>query len=123
MSKKQSIKEMLEVGATIKVGFKEEINSWYDEYSIHKSNLDFGSKYYISPTMKGFENAEEAINEFCEHVFTSKNVGYIQKRLHEKGIDFENDYDLERPTKELREIFAEEGKLVDEEYKEKFFWK
>lgn len=123
MSKKQSIKEMLEVGATIKVPFKERIDSWFGDYSIHKSNLGFSGKYYIFPTMKSFENAEEAIDAFCEQVFTSKNIGYIQERLREKGIDFENDYDLERPTKELREIFAEEGNLVDEEYKEKFSWK
>lgn len=120
MTIKQSIKEVVDIGATVKFSFKSSIDSWFSEYSLHKAHPEFGGGYYLYPTMKKFENIDEAVDVFCEIIFTSKNIGYAQDRLRDKGIDFENDYDLERPTQELIELFEQEGKLIDEEYKEKF---
>jgi len=121
--KKEAIKQLLEMGVTIKFPFKSQIDSWYGDLSIHKSEFVGDIKkprYYISPHMEYYYDINEVVNRFCEEAFTSKNFGLVQMNLMRKYVGFENDYDLERPTKELREMFAEEGKLVDEEYKEKF---
>lgn len=122
-AKKEAIKELLEMGVTIKFPFKSKIDSWYSDVSINKS--DFVKhvdkpRYYISPFMEYSHDINEIVNKFCEEVFTSKNIGLVQMNLMKKYPDFEEDFDLERPTKELREMFIEEGKLVDEEYKKNF---
>lgn len=122
-AKKEVIKELLEMGVTIKFPFKSQIDSWYGDVSIHKSEFigDIDKpRYYISPYMEYSHDVNEIVNRFCEEVFTSKNVGLIQMNLMKKHIDFEEDYNLERPTKELRQMFDEEGKLVDEQYKKDF---
>ena len=62
-------------------------------------------------------DVDEAIDFFLDKAITSKNIGYVQGRL-DKKFDFEEDYDLEHPDKELKKIFKAEGKLVDEEAKQ-----
>ena len=122
-TKKQAIKDLLEMGVTIKFPFKSQIDSWYSDVSIHKSDFlgDINNPiYYISPYMKYSHDVDEIVNKFCEEAFTSKNIGLVQMNLMKKHPSFEEDFDLEKPTKELREMFIEEGKLVDEEYKKNF---
>ena len=108
---KESIKKILNSGASIKVSYKTEISSWYSDLEIYKVDGD----YYVRPEC--FSDIDEAINYFLDKGYSSKNVGYIQNRLSDKGYNFEEDYDLEKPDKELIKLFKEEGKLVDEEFK------
>jgi hypothetical protein len=104
-----SIKELLELGATIKFPHKSKINEWYSEVEFYK----YKDRYCIS-NHKDFTNIQDAISYWSEVVFSSKNYGYIQKRLSYK-IDLEQ-FDLEKPNKKLINLFKEEAKLVDEEY-------
>ena len=111
--KKESIKEILEFGFELKFPYKSKIDSWYGNISISKC-YDY---YNIQPFNVTLYNIDEAIDYFLDKAITSKNKGYIQSRL-DKKIDFEEDYDLERPNEELKRIFKDEGKLVDKEAKQ-----
>jgi len=110
---KEHIKELLNFGFKIEFPFKDKINSWYTNISIS----EYEKYYNIHPYSIKFYDIDEAINYFLDKAITSKNKGYIQGRL-DKKINFEEDYDLEKPSKELIKLFEDEGKIVDEEAKE-----
>lgn len=110
---KESIKNVVLSGMTIKHPYKSEISSWYSDISISSYN----GFYSIHPFSVKFANIDDAVNYFCNQAFTSKNVGYIQSRLFDKKILNDYDHNLENPDKELKKLFIEEGKLVDEEAK------
>lgn len=113
MIRKEQIKEILNFGFEIKFPYKSKINQWFSNISIIKYN----DHYDISPMSIKFYNIDEAVDYFLDQAITSKNKGYIQNRLN-KRYDFEDDYDLEHPNDELKKIFEDEGKVVDEEFKE-----
>ena len=113
---KNSIKELLEFGFEIKFPYKRTINSWYSDISISK----FEDSYTVSPQYTTFYNIDEALDYFLDNAITSKNKGYIQGRL-DKKIDLEGDYNIEHPDEELIKLFEEEGKIVDEEFKNLIF--
>jgi hypothetical protein len=109
---KESIKYLIEIGASIKFDYKEEISAWYSELGITKS----GNFFYILPWRIKFSDINEAIEYFCDKAFSPKNMGYIQNRLIRKAfVDDNTDY--ERPNKKLKQLFKEEAKLVEEEFK------
>ena len=110
---KESIIEIINFGGTISFPYKKKINDWYSDIKITKLGSD---EYVIQPGWQKFADVEEAVNWFMDKCFTSKNVGYIQSRLMDKGIVTENS-NLENPDKEIKDIFKKEGKLVDEEAK------
>ena len=111
---KNSIKDIVSIGGTITVSYKEEIASWYTELKI--SQID--EYYVIQPGWTKFYDIDEAVNYFCSLAFTSKNIGYIQDRLDKKGFDFQRVYNVERPTSDIKEMFLNEGILVDKEAEE-----
>lgn len=111
--KKEHVKEILDFGFKLELPYKHKINSWYTNISITKTN----NHYIIHPQSIKFYDIDEAVNYFLNEAITSKNKGYIQNRLSVK-IDFEEEYDLEKPNKELKKLFKDEGELVDEEAKE-----
>ena len=111
---KESIIDIVEKGGTISIPHKTKIDEWYGELKISKLA---NNEYVIQPYWQKFSNVEDAVNWFLNEGFTSKNFGYIQKRLDSKGIEF-SEYDIEEPTDEVRKAFEEEGKIVDEEAKE-----
>lgn len=110
---KKAIKEILSVGGTVSLNYKSKISHWYSTTKIFKIEKE----YIVDPGWNRFYDIEEAINFFCNEALTSKNVGYIQSRLQDKGIDFENEYNLENPSGKLKKLFEEEGIIVDEEAK------
>lgn len=116
MKMRESIKLLLNNGVSIRKSYKSKINDWYGEFELYKvyDFYDKKEKYYAYH--KDFNNIDDAIEFFMISCFTSKNKGYIQQRL-DKKFDFENDYNLEKPSAELIKIFDEEGKIVDEEFK------
>ena len=117
---KNSIRKIVENFGTISFPYKTEINDWYSQITFTKVNPMWDDKtdpnYFISPMGLKFNSMDEGINEFMELALTSKNKGLIQKRLTNKGYNFEDDYDLEKPNPELIKLFEEEGKKLDEEY-------
>lgn len=121
---KQAIKEIIKAGGSVGFDMKHSIDSWFGTIRIYPLRLDWEvdpkTEYFIDPYAKSFDDIDEAIDFFVNKAFTSENVGYIQNRLRDKGVDFENEFNLENPTKELRKLFKAEGKLVDEEFKNKF---
>lgn len=117
MNLKSSIRSLLEIGCTVKFPYKESINSWYGDVSISKLSSHIKTDVYIvQPLFTEIYDIDDAIDYFINIAFSSKNVGYIQKRLVDKGIDFE-DYDLERPNEEVKSKFKAEAIIVDEEFK------
>lgn len=109
MISKESLKEILESGISFQFPHKSKISSWYGELKAYK----LGNFYYIGNTK--FSDINQAIDFFLTEAFTSKNVGYLQSRLSDRNpID---EYDLEKPTKKIKQLFEEEGKIVDEEAK------
>ena len=110
---KQSIIEIIERGGTISIPYKTKINEWYGELKITKLDKN---EYVIQPYWQKFSDVEDAVNWFLNEGFTSKNKGYIQGRLDDKGVKF-SDYDIENPTKEVKDAFKKEGKIVDNEAK------
>lgn len=121
---KQAIKDILKVGGSISFSLKHSIDEWFGSIKIYHVtphwDPDAKPYYYIEPYGKSFFDIDEAVDFFINEAFTSKNVGYVQNRLRDKGVDFEMDFDLENPSEELLKLFDEEGKLVDEEFKNKF---
>lgn len=115
---KSEIKKLVELGAIIKMPHKTKINEWFSEISISKVKHSFNGRIYyiISPFGEQIYDVDIAVNTFIDYSFTSKNIGYIQKRLSLKGVDLEQ-YDLETPNQELLKMFEEESKIVDEETK------
>lgn len=111
--RKESIKDVIEFGGNIKIPFKRSIDSWYSELEIAKLG---NREYVIQPGWQKFSNVDDAINWFLDLGRTSKNKGYIQSRLMDKGI-IDDDCDLENPNAKLKKLFKEEGKIVDEEAK------
>jgi len=91
------------------ISYKTKINDWFSNIEIYSLN----HRYYVFCYV--FDNIEEALDKFCDTAFTSKNIGLIQRRLQDKGVDFD-EYKLENPDAELIKIFEEEGKLLDQEY-------
>lgn len=117
---KNSIRKIVENFGTVSFPYKTEINDWYSSISFTKIKPMWDDKmvpyYFISPMGLKFNSLDEGINEFMELALTSKNKGLIQERLTNKGYNFEDDYDLEKPNPELIKLFEEEGKKLDEEY-------
>ncbi len=115
MISKESIKQVVSNGITIQFPYKSSISSWYGEVKLYK--LD---DFYICncPNHIKFYNVDDAVNHFCNIAFTSKNIGYIQSRLVDKKIIDKYDEDsIENPNKDIKKLFKEEGKLIDEESK------
>ena len=111
---KESIINILQKGGSISIPHKSEINEWYGELKISKLS---SGEYVIQPRWQKFSNIEDAANWFLNEGFTSKNYGYIQNRLLEKGLISDGD-DLEKPSQKLKKLFKQEGELVDLEAKE-----
>jgi len=113
-----AIKKILNSGGKIQVSYKQEINEWYSEISITKLKDDEcgESLYVVHPIWIEFYDIDAAVNYFCDAAYTSKNKGYIQNRLIDKGL-INDEMDLEKPNKQLKKLFEEEGKIVDEEFK------
>ena len=112
-SLRESIANVVKTGGRISVAYKTKINEWYGDLTLYHS--DYRKKYVVEHYQE-FENIDAAVDLFMQKAYTSANVGYIQNRLKKKGIDFEADYDLEKPSKALKKLFADEGKLVDSEF-------
>lgn len=113
---KEHIKKLLEADSTISVSHKTKINQWYSEIKISQhTDEEFGKVYTVNNPYINFYNIDDAVDYFCYNAYTSKNIGYIQNRLNNKGLI--NEYDVEHPTKKLKEIFKKEGVLIDEEAK------
>lgn len=112
MIKRENIKEVLNFGFKIEFPYKSEINQWYSNISINK----YRDYYEISPMSVKFYDIDEAVDYFLKEAISSKNKGYIQNRLNRK-YDLE-EYNLEKPDEELKKLFEDEGKIVDEEFKE-----
>jgi hypothetical protein len=110
MISKEAIKEVVSAGLRIYFPFKREISSWYGEIKLYEMN-----NFYYSCDIK-FSDLDEAVNHFCTEAFTSKNVGYIQSRLMDRKL-VDDGSDLERPDKDLKKLFKDEAKKVDEEAK------
>ena len=110
MISKEAIKEVVSAGLRIQFPFKSEISSWYGEIKLYEMD-----NFYYSCDVK-FSNLDEAVNHFCTEAFTSKNVGYVQSRLMDRKI-VDDGSDLERPKKNLKKLFKDEAKKVDEEAK------
>jgi hypothetical protein len=111
MEIKDSIKELLSKGISMEKSYKSEISSWYSQIKIY----EYDGRYTVNHTE--FYDIDEAVNYFIKKCFSKDNVGYIQQRLFEKGLLRKDDDEiLEHPTKEVIELFEEEGKLVDEEF-------
>lgn len=107
---KEAIKQVVEAGMTIEFPYKSKINDYYSQ--LRFVNMD---TYYRVGEIN-FSDIDEAVNYFLREGFTSKNKGYIQTRLMNKRNDID-EYWLENPDEELKNLFKEEGKLVDEEAK------
>lgn len=110
---KQSIIDIIEKGGTISVPHKSKINEWYGELKISKLGKN---EYVIQPYWQKFSDIDDAVNWFMDKGLTSKNKGYIQNRLRDKGL-LDDSCDLERPNEKIKKLFREEGKIVDEEAK------
>jgi hypothetical protein len=110
MISKEAIKEVVSAGLRIQFPFKSEISSWYGEIKLYEMD-----NFYYSCDVK-FSNLDEAVNHFCTEAFTSKNVGYVQSRLMDRKL-VDDGSDLERPKKNLKKLFKDEAKKVDEEAK------
>jgi len=119
MDIKESIKGVLQMGGSISIPFKSKIDSWYSEVKISEisDKDDGGSVYVIQHPWLKFCDIDEAVNYFCNEAFTSKNYGYIQDRLRNKGLIGESS-DLENPSNKIKKMFEDEGRLVDEEAKD-----
>jgi hypothetical protein len=113
---KESIKILLQSGCSIKFPYKESIDSWYGDVSISKLRSRKSDVYVIQPAFTEIHDIDDAIDYFINIAFSPKNIGYIQSRLKEKGVEFD-DYDLENPTADVKEKFKEEAILVKEEFK------
>lgn len=112
---KQAIIKLLESGSIIKVDYKKRIEDWFSEISIymHKDMI------MIGPEHMKFYDVDDGINYFMDKAYTSKNKGFIQRRLGIKGlIDEENEYDFETPSKKMRKIFKDEGIIIDKEFED-----
>jgi hypothetical protein len=115
MKLRDAVKRIVETGGIVEIAHKSKINEWYGSVKVYKST--YSGKYFVEHGRGEFKTVDEAVDVFMDLAYTSKNIGYIQKRLDEKGINFEDDYDLEKPSTELRKMFKDEGVIVDEEYK------
>jgi hypothetical protein len=111
---KAAIIDILQKGGSISIPHKYKINEWYGELKINKLN---SGEYVIQPGWQKFSNIEDAANWFLNEGFTSKNYGYIQNRLMERGLVSDGD-DLEKPNQKIKNLFKQEGELVDLEAKE-----
>ncbi len=120
---KESFKQILLNNGTISFPWKESMEHYYGKITIGKIKPTWGNKkeyYFVEPFFEKFNDIDEALDYFISKTFSSKNKGLIQTRLQSKGIDFEKDYNLEKPNKELKKLFSDEGKLIMKEYKEIF---
>jgi len=107
---KEAIKKILKFGS-VEIPYKTQIDQWYSKIYIHT----YEGKYCIYPGSYMYSDIDEAVTTFMRKALSSNNVGYIQERLQKKGINFEMDYDLENPDDEVKKMFEDEGKIVDEE--------
>ena len=110
---KAAIIDILQKGGSISIPHKSKINEWYGELKISKLS---SGEYVIQPLWQKFSNIEDAANWFLNEGFTSKNYGYIQNRLMERGLVSDGD-DLEKPNQKIKNLFKQEGELVDLEAK------
>lgn len=110
---RDSIKKILEMGGTISFPYKIGINEWFGEIKIST----YKNRFIISPRSIEFFDIDECVNYFCSEALSSKNYGYVQERLSDKGMITDNDeYDLEKPTNRIKKLFKEESILVDHEF-------
>ncbi len=116
MKLSEAIKKIVETGGIVEMAHKSQIDEWYGSVKVYKST--YSGKYFIEHGYGEYKTLDEVIDKFMDLAYTSKNIGYIQKRLDAKGVDFESEYDLENPSDELRKMFKDEGVIVDEEFKE-----
>lgn len=112
---RESIKLLLNSGVSIRKSYKSKINDWYGEFELYRVYDYYTKKDKYYAWHKEFTDIDEAVEFFMVTCLTSKNKGYIQQRL-DKKLNIE-DYDLENPSEDLIQIFEEEGKIVDEEFK------
>lgn len=110
---KEAIKTVLNCGGSIKVPYKSDLSSWYGDYTIGMMD----GETVILPGFMKFQNQDRAIDTFLLETMTSKNIGYLHNRIMKRTPDLLDEYDLKKPTKEIKKIFKDEGKLVDEEFK------
>lgn len=110
---REAIKTIIQKGGIVEVSHKEKISSWYGSMKIQM----YKGKYLISNQHVTFTDVEVALDYFLDNCFTSKNIGLIQSRLMCKIENFDELYDVEHPSKKLKQLFKEEGILVDEEAK------
>lgn len=111
--KRESIKDILECSGTIELPYKTKINEWYGQLKISKLSK---GEYVIQPHWQKFSDIDDAVNWFMDIGLTSKNKGYIQNRLMDKGLINDNS-DIETPSEEVKKLFREEGRLVNKEAK------
>ena len=111
---REAIKKIVKNGGTVSVPYKKEISEWYSEKTI----VEYKPEQTYLADSKVFYYIDDAVDYFCDVVYTSKNKGLIQSRLDRKGLlHTDEEYSLENPNKKLKKLFAEEGKIVDEEFK------
>ena len=111
---RESIKKIIQLGASVSLPYKSEISSHFGDVKIYK--LD--DEYIIHPHYTRFYNIDDAVGFFCNLAFTSKNFGYTQIRLFDKGLLNDSDeHSIENPDRKIKALFKTEGKLIDEEFK------
>lgn len=114
---KEAIKKIITVGATVSIAYKSKINQWYGEIKIYGGIDEDTKRPAYTVTHKGMQNfndIDEAVNYFCYHGYTSKNLGLVQNRLMEKGLlDNVDDRDFEKPSSAMLLLFKQEGDIVD----------
>ena len=102
---------IVEAGAHVEIAYKKEISHWYTEIKLYKLDKEYiisGGNLYNK-----FDTFKEASDAFYNMCFTSKNIGLIQNRLMKK-IELD-DGAFAHPSKELKKLFKEEGKILDKE--------
>lgn len=109
---KESIKNILKFGGKVSIDYKSKFKDWYGKIEI----LELDGIYIISGscTYRQINDIDIAINYFLELCFSSKNIAFIYKRLLNKKLICELDFEESIPNK-VRELFKSEGILADKE--------
>ena len=102
----------MEKGGTISVPHKSKINEWYGELKISKLGKN---EYVIQPYWQKFSDIDDAVNWFMDKGLTSKNKGYIQNRLRDKGLlddscDY-RDWETDRKSTRLNSSHSGESRM------------
>lgn len=113
----KNFKRLLKRGFEISYPYKTKINDWYGRITLRKVKDNIGNCYIIDGDFprKEFYDIDNAIKFYINETLTSKNVGYIQKRLRDSGRLTEDD-DLESPSPEIMEMFRKEQLEVNKEH-------